>query len=517
MANAGTITRLTNDGAIDGGPSGDLVTQEIRRGGAGVSNTGSINELTNRGAIIGGANGSSAVGLSNAGTITTLTNDGAIDGGGSAGGGVSNTGSIKSFTNRGKIAGAAGQFFGGGVGGTGLFDAGKIDTLSNAGAIVGGNAADSRNKNGSSGGAGIIVIGVATIKTINNEKGGTIVGGKGGDSGTADSGGAGVLNEGLTPILSNDGVIQGGEGATHRAGTGGTGGVGIRNSGTITLLENTGVIQGGKGGPGRLRTVGPAGAAIDNTGGSIGKIDNSGRIIGDVVSDQTLVINGSLQSTPVNSGRIVADAVAANQTSATVTPGSFTDGAITIDNGDLTFASGKTFLGDSISVKGGAGTVTNKCVLELDARETINGNFDQTHSGEVDFLISGDAPGDYGALAVMGLAKLDGRFALDLEDGFSLSAGESFDVITFAGVKNDFRSLSLDGTMCSENATDLWSCSNLAGLSLEEVFSANSLELEVVTGSVSPSPVPEPSTWAMLVIGFTTLGLAASRARRVRT
>ncbi len=87
-----------------------------------------------------------------------------------------------------------------------------------------------------------------------------------------------------------------------------------------------------------------------------------------------------------------------------------------------------------------------------------------------------------------------------------------------ASVKSDFHSLSLDGTMGSEDATDLRSCSNLAGLSLEEVFSRNSLDLDVVNFTTPPgsgsSPVPEPSTWAMLVIGFAALAAAASRARR---
>ena len=129
-------------------------------------------------------------------------------------------------------------------------------------------------------------------------------------------------------------------------------------------------------------------------------------------------------------------------------------------------------------------------------------------------MISGDAAGNYGALAVTGLATLGGRFALDLSDGFSLSAGESFDIMTFAGIDSDFRSLSLDGTRCSESVTDLWSCSTLSGLSLKELLLSNSLDLEVVTGSVSPSTVPEPSTWEMIVIGFAALVAAASRARR---
>ena len=347
-------------------------------------------------------------------------------------------------------------------------------------------------------------------------KGGTIVGGAGVLSvGQArGTGGAGVLNAGSLPFLFNEGLIAGGAGVGP-VGFGGRGGAGIRNTGAIAVLRNTGVIEGGESGApaGGEPAAGGPGAAIDSTGGSIGMLINTGQIIGDVRISDSTIVQGSLKNAPRAPGLL--NAAVANPTSATVTPGSFTGGAITISDGDLTFASGTTFLGDSISVKGGAGTVTNKGVLELSARETITGNFDQTGSGELDFLVSGDGASDYGALDVTGLATLGGLFALDLEDGFSLSAGESFDVMTFAGVKSDFSALSLDGTRCSEGATDLWSCSNLSGLSLEEVFSGNGLDLEVVTGSTSPSPVPEISTWAMLVIGFTALGAAARRGRRL--
>jgi PEP-CTERM motif len=162
--------------------------------------------------------------------------------------------------------------------------------------------------------------------------------------------------------------------------------------------------------------------------------------------------------------------------------------------------------------------VTNAGLLEMDTRETVNGNFSQMRSGSFESLIADDNARGYGALAESGLATLNGTFTLHMEDGFSLGAGESFDIMTFASVKSDFHSLSLDGTMCSEDATDLWSCSNLAGLALEEIFSRKGLDLDVVNFTTPPgsgsSPSPEPSTWAMLVIGFAALGVAASRARR---
>jgi hypothetical protein len=43
--------------------------------------------------------------------------------------------------------------------------------------------------------------------------------------------------------------------------------------------------------------------------------------------------------------------------------------------------------------------------------------------------VAGDAWEDYGALAVTGLATLDGRLGIDLTDGFTLRPGDTFDDI----------------------------------------------------------------------------------------
>jgi hypothetical protein len=52
--------------------------------------------------------------------------------------------------------------------------------------------------------------------------------------------------------------------------------------------------------------------------------------------------------------------------------------------------------------------VTNAGLLEMDARETINGNFSQARSGSFESLIADDNAGGYGALAVSGLATRNG-------------------------------------------------------------------------------------------------------------
>ena len=120
------------------------------------------------------------------------------------------------------------------------------------------------------------------------------------------------------------------------------------------MLTNSGLIEGGAGGAGV--TPGATGDAIYSAGAhaSIGSITNSGRIIGNVVIDNqasVTVIGGS--------GK---------------TFGNWRGGAITIGNGNLTFAGGNTEVDEDISVNGGAGTVTNSSVLRFAASEVINGN-----------------------------------------------------------------------------------------------------------------------------------------------
>jgi hypothetical protein len=107
---------------------------------------------------------------------------------------------------------------------------------------------------------------------------------------------------------------------------GSKGGAGIANPGAIATLSNSRTIRGGAGGSGS--TSGAPGDAIYSAGAhaSIGSITNSCKIIGNVEID--------------------------NQASVTVTGGSgmtfgsWTGGAIMIGNGNLTFASGNTALGE---------------------------------------------------------------------------------------------------------------------------------------------------------------------------
>jgi PEP-CTERM motif len=131
---------------------------------------------------------------------------------------------------------------------------------------------------------------------------------------------------------------------------------------------------------------------------------------------------------------------------------------------------------------------------------------------------AGDASGEYGALSVSKLARLDGGLAIDLTGGFTLMTGDTFDDLLMSGgaLTGDFGRLSLDGAPCSATSPDVWRCRNVGlDLDLNIVTGApGAVDLSVVAlasagarfASANAGAVPEPSTWAMLALGFLGLG-----------
>jgi hypothetical protein len=112
-----------------------------------------------------------------------------------------------------------------------------------------------------------------------------------------------------------------------------------------------------------------------------------------------------------------------------------------------------------------------------------------------------------------------GNLDVDLVDGFSLASGETFDIVgTGDGLTNGLTSLSLDGDACWASGGG-FECN---GGAFFDFFNRSVVPGTLVGGlnpqdlvlSVTTTPVPEPSTWAMMLAGFAGIGFLSYRASR---
>ena len=266
-----------------------------------------------------------------------------------------------------------------------------------------------------------------------------MISGGDGNSLAADGWGAlGIANEKAIGTLINSGTIVGGKASGATAAFGGTG---IGNIGTIGTVSNSGTIQGGAASGSGAAAIG---SAISSEGGGLGTIANTGSIVGDIyIENQSVTITGG-----------------ANTKFGNLTGLSSSVEFIDIENGNLTFGNGATWLNDSIAVNGGTGTVYNKGSLMVAAPLTITGAFDQTQTGELDLDFAGVLWSEYGSLYVSGGMTLNGELNLDVTGGFAFMSGQTFDILGFnaSALTGNFDSLLLDGVACISTSAESWTC-----------------------------------------------------------
>jgi hypothetical protein len=533
----GNTTLISNAGLISSpGSGGEFYGIDVQNG--------TTTEIANTG-IIEGVRGI----YSHFRPIGTITNSGTVQGTayglvGATTGTINNTatGVIRStgasFESAVYLYGATGLFSNAGLvdGSTtfiGLWQADGVTTqLINSGTITGGTRGVSQNR---------------TIGTLTNTATGLITspGGDGLFTGTFDP--MDVVNAGrITGARSGVYAWYGIDSLTNQSGgiISGTTGAGLyienesgtitnQAGGVITSASNAGVFVGNNQFYGVLETLSNAGsiagatAGVQVTTGRIGTVTNTGTIAftGAGTGPAVLVGPGGvlgvasgsagvalsstgagalLDGTIVNSGTIHHGFTIENQNvtvSAGSGTGSFSNGTLTVADGDLLFTSGVLALAADVSVDDGAGMFTNEATLALGDSQTVTGNFTQTSAATLRTILSGSST--YGALTILGAATFAGGLDLDLS-AFSLAEGQTFDLLQFASRTGGFSGLSVDGTALVSLGANQWAYESLI---LQETWTDTSMSLSI-------SAVPEPSTVCMALAGLACGGYSMWRRRK---
>jgi hypothetical protein len=453
LTNSGTITGTNESGVHVGGSGATLTTLENTGSidgarGILISQGGTITTLKNQtvGAAVGEITGTNNA-IDNGGAIGTLTNDATISGSN----GVFNTSSgvISTLTNNKTITATD----------AGIKTFGEITSLANTDSITGGSSGVYVEYNAN-----------AEIGSLTNS--GTITG----------TGYAGIRVGGSGGTLTS---------ATNTGTIGGNTGVVVEGGGLFTKLTNSDTITGTSGNAIRVAengvfgdATGAGGVAIASTGASAtitGSIENRGTIHhGFTIENQSVTVSGGGGTT-----------------------GTFSNGVLTVADGNLTFTNGRTFLGADVSVNGGTGTIFNQGTVAFDDQLSFDGLFSQSAGGTLSTLVAGTST--FGSIVIDESATFAGTLDLDLVGGFDFSAGETYLLFSFASYTGDFTGgLSVDGQALTSAGTDRW---NHGSLILEEVWTPTTMSLSVV-------PVPEPSIYAMALAGLTCGGYLVKRRRK---
>jgi probable HAF family extracellular repeat protein len=113
---------------------------------------------------------------------------------------------------------------------------------------------------------------------------------------------------------------------------------------------------------------------------------------------------------------------------------------------------------------------------------------------EIGGLAAGNGDGFHDKLIVLGDLGLDGTLKLVSWKGFTGQAGESFDLFDWGTLSGTFDNIDSSGLLLAAGAT----------LDTRRLY---------IDGTISVTAVPEPETWAMLLVGLGLVGWTVRRRR----
>jgi hypothetical protein len=323
------------------------------------------------------------------------------------------------------------------------------------------------------------------------------------------SGGGGfnaVVNLGSAVTLSGGGTVALSSGTTGGAFLGGSGVTLTNADNTIQgagLIGDTAALGFVNGLSGRL--LANVGGGTLNVNGAGGSFLNNGTV--KVADRATLIVTGDSNGFLQN--RAVSGALPITQVDGTL----IAPHGLNINAGML---EGTGTVEGNVAVQGSGVVHPGHSPGIL----TIQGTYTQGAGGQFDVSLAGLTAGaQYSQLDVIGSASLDGALDVSKSASFALAAGDTFTIMKFANSRGDFSSFDYSGAACSVVSMDLWNCAN--GVEFAEQFASGNTILDLMVKraavSLAATPVvPELSTWAMMLLGFVSLGYAGFRqARRV--